>query len=389
MRRLPTFSKAALAAKCAFPWNGGIAWPEQITSDAANFGIAVHRAAELLALWGTAPLDAIAEHYGLHGSELKRFHLTVGWVADFIRGEREQWSFAAAEVAFAVDPFVDESRILEQDGPRDYSRARPAELCGTADLVTVVGEQLIVSDYKTGRYKMGADPSADAQMRALGYAAARAYGYDSVEVRLLNVDEGGVRMTRRLLDVIDLATIRLELLGVVRDTGEVHNPTPKPGSHCAQQWCPIASVCPATQKTIAQINPELQLTADIRSPEHAARLREQVAVAKKALAALDTAIKEYAKRHPIPLGNGKVLGQQERTRRTIECTPEAVAALGRYGVSGAVESSVNMAGIKRAVKGVCANGQAAGTMRAIMAELEKLGVVKTRTYTTIAEIKRQ
>ena len=49
---------------------------------------------------------------------------------------------------------------------------------------------------------------------------------------------------------------------------------------------------------------------------------------------------------------------------------------------------VNMAGIKRAVKGVCANGQAAGTMRAIMAELEKLGVVKTRTYTTIAEIKR-
>jgi len=386
LRHLPTFSKAALAAKCVYAWSGDVVWPEQTTSDAANFGIAVHAAAEVLAVWGGAPLDAIAERYGLRGAELKRFYLVVAWVADFIREERTQWSLLATEVAFAVNPGADTSRTLQQDGARDYSRARRGELCGTADLVTVVGGQLIVSDWKTGRYKMGADPSTDSQMRALGYAAARAYGYESVEVRLLNVDEGGVRCTRRQLDAIDLATIGRDLLEV-RDSVD-GGALPKPGYWCSQEWCPIASVCPATQKTIAQLDPELQLTADIRSPEHAAQLRERVAVAKKALAALEAAIKEYASRHPIPLGNGKVLAMQERTRRTIDCTPEAVAALARYGVGDAVESTVRLAAIKRSVKSACANGQAAGTMRALLAELENLGVVKTRTYTTVTEIKR-
>ncbi len=387
MTFLPAFGRLELASKCVYPWSSGARWPKRGLSPQAAFGRAISDVAACATAFGDAPLDAIADAHDLTTTDRRRFNHAAWHVCKQLEDEAGWTDWRKAETTLAYDHRRRTARELPQLGPTDYSQLGANEYQGRPDLVFFDGE-LVVRDWKTGRYRADAEPKEDRQLRALGLAAARAYGYNSVRLELAQVDEYGVRIKPGDLDCFDLELVASQLSDleavISKDT------VPHPGRWCSRCFCPLGSECPATQVALEQLRGACELrfplTTELTSDEHAGYVLERLAVIDDAVSTLRGAVKGYATHTPIPLDGGKIYANVEHTERSIALTPEAIAALSRFGASDAIEQSVTLAGIMRAIKESVPKGQAAATERALVAELEKLGCVRERTFFAFTDV---
>lgn len=382
MSFLPSASKLPLARHCVFPWTGGVRWPKLPPSTFATFGTAVSQVAECCAIWGKAPVEEIADANGLTPSARTDLHHAEKQILNTIQDFDPAW--VRAEVPLAYHVARGRGRELARKHHRDYSQVRDGELVGTPDLVFGRDDALFVVDWKTGRYRAGAEPRADGQLRALALFAARAYGFDEVMVSFAQVDPAGVWVTDATLDELDLLAVREELRTIVGRIGKPQSAVPEPGQWCRGNYCPIVAGCPATAKTLAAVEAASELgrpfSVEIQSAEHAAWTLERVEAAAAALEQIKAAVKEFARHTPIPCADGKVYMAREQERQTINLTPEAMVVLGKYSLTDAVDTSIKKAGIKRAIKASAPRGKASAIERQLMAELEAIGCVRTSNF---------
>ncbi len=386
---LPTFSRLDVAARCVYPWTSRQRWPKQPPNAFRGVGSAVSSVAECLAVWGDAPIDAIAEAQGLTPSDTTKLGQMAVHLRELIEDEATRTSWRVAEQALAYDLRAGTARELRQAHPRDYSDRKPHEMSGTPDLVFVRDGALVVRDYKTGRYTWGKNPAESRQLRALGLCAARAYGFHEVTLELVQVDADGVRARPEPLDAFELALCADELCGIHdRIAYEGERPPPNPGHWCDSAYCPLAATCPATTKALATVakvsDLEYPLTDEITSPEHAAYLLERLAVAKTAIETIRHAVKEYAREHgPVPLNNDKLYGVvlhdgRERFDLSVDGALEAIRKhLGPFAAAAAVSSKTSKTAIEVAAKAEqTKRGQGVRRARALMDELRELGALK-------------
>lgn len=390
----PTFSYVELAFSCPYPWSGVHEWPERARSSYAEFGGAVSDVAECLAVWGDAPVDSIADAHQLSSTDRRRLRLAKDHLSEHLASCDHQWR--KPETALAYSPTSGKAWEIGGKG-RDYSNASDTDLCGTPDLVACTSSgQLIVTDWKTGQYKRGHRPIDTPQLRALGLAAARCYGHDSVLLQLVQVDDDGLIITEDLVGPWEFNETAYQLREMVALIDAVPS-IPRPGHWCRSCYCPIVAECPATHRALeAALNAtqlRFPLTTEIEGPDHAVYLRERIGAAKLALETLGHAVDRFARKTPFPTREGHIYGLRESSSERIdlgvpgalECIREALGG----DADDALDFKTSKAAIRRALKGKVANGDVAGTMRVIMAELTGLGAVRVSTSARYEEFKVQ
>lgn len=147
----------------------------------------------------------------------------------------------STELAFALDVDTGKARVLDGSGHRDYSDATAREVCGTIDLVSVIGGRPHVDDYKTGQGPHGVDDHLD----QLLFGAAAQGIPEPITIGIPWVTADGVRYDSRTVRPMDLAIFVAELRGLV---DVIPTATAKPGLHCAAMYCPAKAVCPETMR---------------------------------------------------------------------------------------------------------------------------------------------
>ena len=257
-----TASKVGLLSFCGW-WARPEAEWTYTTSSAADRGTRFHKRIAGYALTGVRETveDDIAQEYA-HACQ---------WVDELPVARAD----LGVEVAFAWDPATDEAKVVGTD--RDYSQAQ-GRLCGTADLVLLVGSTVHVWDWKTGD-GTGAGP----QLRALGLMAARAFGVESATVAALEVRASGVtEVAREELDAFALAGVAGEL---AEQLAAIEAAEPQPGSHCGELYCPARLSCPLGQTAIAETALVIPADALVRRPEW--RITDPIKTAEQAIWTID------------------------------------------------------------------------------------------------------
>lgn len=396
----PSASRLDLAHRCIFPWTGRLRWPRWQPNAAASFGSAVSRVAEALAYDVTpgSPDDRTKppdiSDLGLSDTDQRRLAAITVLLREQL--ERDDDAERLPERALAYDVATGTARPLKSSGPRDYSDVRAGELSGTPDLERRHGDRWIVRDWKTGRYMQGVRPIESGQLRMLGLAVARLRGVDEIDIELAHVDEDGIRIVTDTMTAFELASAADELRELwARLKGGAAVPTP--GRWCSDHYCPIASECPATQRALAAIagasELRMPLSVELQSPEHAAYVRDRLQAVQTAAKAIEEALKAFASKTPIPLGDGRVWGMRELTRETIDlgvsgATEAMRTRLGPMGFGAAVECKTSKAAIHRvAVAGASKRGEAKALETALLDELRAMGAVRESTYVKFEEWK--
>lgn len=222
-----------------------------------------------------------------------------------------------AEQAFAWEPSTDVGRELPRKTHRDYSDATATELCGTADIVAIDGESVIVLDWKT---TSDGAPEVDArdQLEGLALMAARAWGYDSARIVTLKVTEHGVEpIEHEPLDVFGLA----EVADRIRtDLARVATAEPVDGEWCRGRYCKALAACPKTTAIVEQIIPadalarkEWRFTPQIESPDHLERLLAMLPIATELIDRVKRATVAYVADGPVKTSDGHEIYQAFRT----------------------------------------------------------------------------
>lgn len=381
---LPTFSSLGLAGHCAFPWSSGIEHPEVHANDAMRFGSAISTLAEMLAVWGdSVNIDAIAAQHELKPAQARDLADCKTHLLDQL--ERDGAIWREAEVAYSYDYETKKARRRGVRRGRDYSDCGRTEIPGTPDLVFRRADgTVVVRDWKTGTYTKGLNPAKYAQLRAIALCVSQVLGVDEIVVELAQVSPSGVFIRSGRLGPADWPLIA----GSMAWTGlEAQSPTtqPRAGTHCAQKFCPIVTRCPAHAETAKQIGSG-KLTTEFTSPQHAAEVRMMVDAAKRMLKDVESALEAYATTTPIPLPDGSLWTQVEKSRETISVNDDALALLLAEGYEDACTMTLTKAALSRAVKKSAPKGEAAQRQRAILESLQDCGAIAVKTYKTFGAV---
>ena len=320
-------------------------------------------------------------------------------VSELPASQAGQW---LAEVAFAFDVVSGEARVLGENIGREYTRAGRTErdIAGSADLVGLTPDAVVVIDYKTGRQPV-TRCAENWQMRALSVMAARALGRSRAQAAVLYVDDDGrPRYDWASWDAFDLDGFASEIqaLGVrvltataVQQLGARKDFTLRTGSHC--RYCPALTTCPAQGAFVRQLvatpaETLAELEAGIQDDATARAVWERVeaveAVIKKAKAALH----DRACSRPIPLGNGEMFGLTESSRESLKGNVAWDVIATKFGddvADNAVELEASKAGIRRALEPIAAAGGQKLTplMNETLDAIRSCGGAETKTTRTV------
>lgn len=221
----------------------------------------------------------------------------------------------AAEVAFAVDILTGRARELGRGLTREeaYARATETEVVGTADVVALLGDRVIVIDYKTG-YKDLPAPAVNWQFKFLALAAARAFGRHGAIVELVRIREDGeAYKIGGELGALDLAEIAEDVRDLYCRQAEaaeaMENGAPPPlvvGAHC--KGCECSSSCPEAKGLVqmALISPQsLVGMADPLTPAQKSEALEQALALFEFAEKLVKRVKQMSAAEPIPTRDGR------------------------------------------------------------------------------------
>lgn len=224
-----------------------------------------------------------------------------------------------AEVAFAFDYAAGTGRILGIGLKRDYSSARPTEICGTADVVGVSGDpgkvdRLVVLDWKS--FEEVERAAVNAQLHIAALALSREYGVDAAEVA---IHYEARAMDVAALDAFDLETFASDVRSIVVGIDLARATRAKgaslvfvEGAHCKR--CPAYHSCPTKQQLVKDVEARVEQVATgkllfaLDDDDEAAAAYEFADRVAQLLGQLRGALAMRGKERPIPLRNGKMYG---------------------------------------------------------------------------------
>jgi len=227
-------------------------------------------------------------------------------VLDLIPGA----SLAAAEVACAYDVAAGKVRQLGVGIQRDYGGIAPTEIAGTLDLIVASSTAVLALDWK-GHARLGR-PSHHEQVMFAGLCASQLFPGRAVIVAIGYADDW---IDHDHVDDLDLDAFAVRLPALLEAVAAQRSrkiPDVAEGGHC--QHCPAMHACPAKVALMRRLTSgaeaddlELMMPLD----DNTARVAyERLKAARHLLARVERAIYARAAEHPIPLGNGKVLGKR-------------------------------------------------------------------------------
>lgn len=306
MTKQLTGSKCALAFKCSFWMRDDVPVVDSFPGQAALEGTVLHSLIEanIRGVDGVDPMQHLLGDVESYQRVEKKYRQWIAWAQ---KERRVGWR---PEVALAYDVQSDSARELDAQHHRDYSDAKPGEVCMQLDLVYMgedaEGPYACIDDWKSG-----ADSAyAAAQLGVGALAWCRLVGVDRARVRAVYIGEDAVEPKEAWLDVMNLDLVRAELVRVFRSP----DTEPRPGPHCSTLYCPARTACPATIDDAAAIarvpvaDMRTLIATSINTPEQAAHAHVRLRVIEDAVDAIKAQIREIVRAQgEVPLGNGKAL----------------------------------------------------------------------------------
>jgi len=278
----------------------------------------------------------------------------------------------AQEVALAYDVATDKGREVARGVSREtaYVDVYEHEICGTADVIGIAPDHVLVVDYKTG-WRDVTPPAQNAQLKFLALAACSAYERDAARVEIVYVREhGGVTRLSADLDALDLDNFALDLSNLrarlaeawkARDANKL--PELCEGEHC--EYCPAFTACPAKMRLArymvsesAATEPELvNVTVDTLRA-----IIDKVTLAKQIVKRWDSMLYAYAAQHePIDLGDGRMWGQYTKPgNEKLDGDIAHSIIAGRYSrdvADAACTFATSKTAIRKALKDTLTNGE--------------------------------
>jgi len=317
------------------------------------------------------------------------------------------WLSASAvcpEAAVAVDLASGRARLLRVDAPRAYPKLGQTEVPGSIDLALPPAADggVSVADWKTTQ-ELDLPHASEAWMTQLRvYALAWSALHDDADVacRLVQVGPDEVRERTMVLDPLDCAELRAELLSML------HRSSPKapatPGSHCS--GCPARRSCPAgkavAEDAIVKSAPPTTTAADTfplarpTNEAHAAWLYDRVRLARAYLDGVEAELRAWVQEQPdgaVVFPDGRRAGMVEMSERKIDLSvpgafarlaslfgPERAEAIAPRRVS--ITSVEDAARAKVLAHGRAPRGAIKTAIEEAMRELECTGAVRVSTH---------
>jgi hypothetical protein len=199
--------------------------PYQEAGEAAKIGTAIH---------------ALAETCFQLDSDPMKF---VGQVVDGITMTEENCAFALEHLQ-AIWAIQDELGYVEVEQLFKLYEEPAFSLQGTADVVGISQDKLIIADLKTGRGYVDAD-SEQMKIYALGALLHNTFRPTQVEFQIIQPHHGEKRVHRMSVD--ELGVWETQVLLPAIDDAISDKPTFNP-SESACQWCPAKHICPAQKE---------------------------------------------------------------------------------------------------------------------------------------------
>lgn len=309
----------------------------------------------------------------------------------------------ASEVAFAFSVDTFECRELGRNLKRDYASAglKPNEIAGSADVIGLTENGVVIADIKTGYQFQAADSW---QMRFLGMAAALTYDKQEAHLLTLIVHDDDVMTLHHHLSAVDFGSIAMEIaevlnkVGMAKQLAVTKNLNALPfttGPHC--RYCPAFAYCPAQVSLIKDLvrddTPNAMTAADIAAAlttTQAAAAWTKLKAAENVVDRLKEAIKLYALNNDVALPNGMVLGVVEREVESLDGGVVHRVVTARHGKDVAdtvVTMEATKAAIKEAVRKIAAGtgGKMSHLEKAILDDVRDLKGSKIKTSRQVRE----
>ena len=199
--------------------------PYQESGEAAQIGTAIHALAETCYQLDTDPMKFI-------GQEVEGITMT-----------EENCDFALEHIK-AIWAIQDELGSVKVEQLFKLYEEPAFSLQGTADVVGISKDKLIIADLKTGRGYVDAD-SEQMKIYALGALLHSSLRPREVEFQIIQPHHGEKRVHRMSVD--ELGVWESEVLLPAINDAISDAPTFNP-SESACQWCPAKHICPAQKE---------------------------------------------------------------------------------------------------------------------------------------------
>jgi hypothetical protein len=199
--------------------------PYQEAGEAAKIGTAIHALAETCFQLATDPLKFI------------------GQVVDGITMTLENCEFALEHLQ-AIWAIQDELGYVEVEQLYKLYDTPQYTLQGTADVVGISKDKLIIADLKTGRGYVDAD-SEQMKIYALGALLNMRQMPKEVEFQIIQPHHGEKRLHRMSVDELGVWETEVLLPAINDAVSDAPRFAP---SESACQWCPAKHICPAQKE---------------------------------------------------------------------------------------------------------------------------------------------
>jgi len=286
---------------------------------------------------------------------------------------------AESEVALGYNPATGEAKRLALREQRAYEQ-EDGWLYGTADLVGIAEDYVVVCDVKTGIPAVSAYESW--QLRFLATAAAVLAEKRMAKVAMLYLNENGnwrsdwaefttKDIGRFAAQLREMQQRGLEAAEIVAAGGV---PALATGPWC--RWCKSMTMCPAQAGLVRALVPTL---ADVNSrlvsmtPEERGQAYLKFKQAEDLVKTIKAAFDNLVEAEPIPLGNGMVL-KKTLSSRSSAGKEAARFILEKYGpatLAGCVDVDLKILSAQ------------------IKADLESAGLIETKKFAVMRQTKER
>lgn len=215
--------------------------PDTPSGDAAMAGTAIHALAETCYLTGDDPMNSVGKT--IEGVQLAAWHC--------------QMAQQHLDEIAKIESDVGHSGVRVEEKV-SYINTPEISLRGTADVVGIGNDTLVIADLKTGSGYVDED---NEQMKIYALAAIKTLELDfikNIELRVIQPRHGETRIHRMTLKELIQWDTKVLRPAIVAAQDPKQQPKP---SEKACQYCPAKLTCPAQQEAFAVIEAQPNVTA--------------------------------------------------------------------------------------------------------------------------------
>ena len=227
--------------------------PERPSGDAAMAGTAIHALAETCYLTGDDPANSLGKT--IEGVVMAQWHVDMAQ--------------QHIDATWEIEDLVGEGNVkVEQQVT--YADWPELMLRGTADVIGIEDQRIIIADLKTGANYVDEDSD---QLKIYALAAIVSLELDGirqVELQIIQPRTGGVRIHRMTIEELrkwETQVLQPAMKAVADGTAK---PTP---SEKACQYCPAKLTCPAQHEAFAVVESQPNITAMTKDEIQAVMVR--------------------------------------------------------------------------------------------------------------------